>query len=63
MNNPQYNIKESFQITDHWEVWESHVNKLKSFLFEISDSDHSLTEKNEYRNSEFWKGKPEKKLR
>ncbi len=62
MNNPQYNTKESYQTTEHWEVWEVQVNKLKSYLLEIANNEYTFITKKELKKEEVWQEKSNKKF-
>ena len=63
MNNPQYNIKESYHITEHWELWETQINKLKSYLPEIAKNEYAYIAKNEFKKEQDWQEKTNKKLK
>jgi len=63
MNNPQYNTKETYRTTEHWEVWEAKVNKLKSYLSEKANNDYTFIAKKEFRKEEVWQEKTNKKLK
>lgn len=39
MDNQQHKDKITYRITEHWDVWESHVKKLKDYLSEVTNND------------------------
>ena len=63
MNNPQYNTRENYQITEYWELWELQVNKLKSYLSEIVNNEYTFRANNEFNKEEVWREKTNKKLK
>jgi hypothetical protein len=53
MDNTQHKTKETYQTTEYWEVWETHVKKLKHYLFmELTDNTNMLKSVNDHKREE-----------